>query len=130
MAKKTIAILELPGKGAFAPDKFGSRYGNFMKTRIPGEVNPTWIWGPKMFDLNKPADIEEFNAVCAETIPHCHRRKMRVVPRIVVIEVASKPRKPRKTNEKPPASQNANTGEPAAPTPKPPALVGPPSGGS
>lgn len=130
----TAAILELPGKGAFAPNKFGCRHGSFIKTDIPGKISPLWIYEGKLYSTAKEADIKDFNEMCAEVIPHCHRRKMRVVPRIIHLPTkkrakkAAKEPKGGKTQETAPPAQNANTGQEGG-SPTPPALTAPPSGG-
>jgi hypothetical protein len=128
MANKTIGIvLELPGKGAFAPDKIGSRYGNFMRTRIPGEVNTTHTFGGRIYNPADPKEAAEFNQMCEETIPYCHRRRMRVIPRIVQLPEAKKKKAPAKKGDDQKAAQNQSSGEGKAPV-KTPALSSPPGG--
>lgn len=80
-----FAILEIPDRGAYSPNKFGCRYGDFIKHQIKGEHKPSWIFEDKIYELQDPLQLKEFNDVCAKVIPHCHQRKMRVIPRIITI---------------------------------------------
>lgn len=132
MAIKTAAVLELPGKGNFAPNKFGSRYGAFIKTNIPGQKKAIWIFKSKLYDVTKQEDIDEFNEMCANVIPNCYKViKLTPTPRLIVLpEEAKKP-----TNKKGDKPETNQTKEPkkkkgkASATPTPPALAIPPSGG-
>lgn len=82
---KTAVIIELPDKGAFAPNKIGTSHGNFLKTNIPNQKNPSWIWEGKLYSTTDEKDISEFNTVCAKILPHAHRRRLRCVVRLVAI---------------------------------------------
>jgi len=87
---KLHAILELPNKGAFAPNKFGCRHGDFIKIEIPDEKLPAWVFNAKIYDLENDKERDQFNKICEEVIPHCHQRKMRVIVRIILIESEEK----------------------------------------
>jgi len=80
---RTAAILEVPGKGAYAPQKIGLSHGYFLKTDIPGDPSPRWIWMGKIYSTTKAADIEEFNEVCEKIIPLAHRKRVRCVARLI-----------------------------------------------
>ena len=144
----TVAVLELPGKGTFAPNKFGSGKGDFLKTDIPGQPQPLWIFKGKLYPIAKQEEIDEFNEMCATLVPHCHRRKLRVTPRILIIPGDAKPRERKKPepkgkggikrkNEKPKAEkpEPKKTEEPKTPEPVgagaapagAPTLLGPPA---
>ncbi len=132
MAIKTAAVLELPGKGNFAPNKFGSRYGAFIKTNIPGKEKALWIFKSKLYDVTKQEDIDEFNEMCANVIPNCYKViKLAPIPRFIVLpEEVNKT-----TSKKGYEPENKQTKEPkkkkgkASASPTPPALAIPPSGG-
>jgi hypothetical protein len=80
---KTALILELPGKGAFAPGKIGTSHGNYLKTNIPGQQYPAWAWEGKLYSTDCEKDVAAFNEVCSKIIPHSHQRKMRCIVRII-----------------------------------------------
>jgi hypothetical protein len=81
----TALVLELPGKGAYAPNKFGCMYGNFIKSNIAGASKPMWIYEGRTYDASVPEQIENFNNMCAKIVPHCYSMRMHVVPKIVRI---------------------------------------------
>jgi hypothetical protein len=91
----TAVVLELPGKGAYAPTKFGCRSGSFIKTKLPGEGKYSWVYEGKVYELSDPKQISAFNAMCEKIVPHCHRRRMRVIPRVFILpEVEKKEESP------------------------------------
>jgi hypothetical protein len=119
-------VLVLPGKGAYAPNKFGCRYGDFIKTPIPGSSSPIWIYEGRTYDASNAADVAQFNKMCAEVIPHCYDLRMKVIPMILQIatpqvsqqkEEAQDQKVPELTDEQPSAA------------PKLPPLSKPPSRG-
>ena len=82
----TYLVIALPNKGAYAPNKFGCLYGDFIKTDIKGQDNPLWIFKSKLYDVSSDADIKEFNDACLTLIPHCHLYKLRAIPMIIKIK--------------------------------------------
>lgn len=91
MSNANAIVLELPGKGAYAPNKFGCRHGDFMKTNVEGQKSPMWIFNSRIFKLSNPKDIEDFNALSEALIPHCYSRQMRIIPRFIHIPSAEAP---------------------------------------
>ena len=123
---KTVLVLELPEKGAYAPNKCGCMYGNFIKHNLAGTSKPMWIYEGKTYDVSIPEKIEEFNAMCAKIVPHCYSMRMHVVPKIVRIP-QSQPEQEQEVAAPEISNVADDAVEPA--TPKLPKLIQPPSRG-
>lgn len=122
-------VLELPGKGAYAPNKFGCLHGDFIKTNILNSdlIKPIWIFGSRVYDPTDQKDAHDFNEMCAKVIPHCHQvMRMPVVPRIFNIVEPEKVAEPVE-----PVATLEQEQKPTKTTRKPklPKLIKPPSGG-
>ncbi len=96
-----LAVLQYPDRGTYAPAKYGTRHGDFLRSKVPGMEEEIWVLGGRTYDLSKAKDREEFNADCATLIPFCHGRKMRVVPVILNPVAAKKTAKKKAAKELP-----------------------------
>lgn len=110
-------VLEYPNRGAFSPIKFGTTHAQFIKTAVPGVDKPIWIANGRIYSTSNQEDIKEFNEMSELVTKDAYSFDMHVVPRLVPFEVAA---------EKPAKKQKST--KPA--TPKAPALITPPSGGT
>lgn len=79
-------VLEYPDRGGSAPNKYGTRYEPFLKTKVEGVDKPLHIYAGRVYDPSDPKDLKDFNEDCAKVVEHCHRRRMRVIPRLIDIE--------------------------------------------
>jgi hypothetical protein len=96
-----LAVLQYPDRGEYAPTKYGTRHGDFLKSKVPGMEKEIWVLGGRTYDLSKDEDREDFNEACSVVIPFCHGRKMRVVPLILKSVAAKKAAKKKVARELP-----------------------------
>lgn len=114
---RIAAVIEYPDRGAFAPVKYGTRHGDFLKTSVEGVAKEIWILDGRVYDLANSVDVFDFNKDCVDVISHCQRRKMRVTARVIT--------EPKPKLEKP-YEKKAPKKEAVMSLPKP---ITPPSGG-
>lgn len=96
-----LAVLQYPDRGSYAPTKYGTRHGDFLRSKVPGMEKEIWVLGGRTYDLSKDEDREAFNEACSVVIPFCHGRKMRVIPLILKPVAAKKAAKKNAVRELP-----------------------------